>query len=450
MLPQYVKIVTLGCPKNNVDSRQMMGYFYRQGYQLTEDPAQAKMILVNTCGFIEAAKRESIETILELAQWKENGDCEYLIVTGCLVQKYAGELKNEIPEIDLLIGTGDIPRLPEMLQALQPGKRLSCVGDPDGYLYDEGLPQVPETIKHYAYVKIAEGCDNRCTYCVIPSIRGRYRSRTMEAIISEVMELARQGVKEVILVAQDTTYYGFDLYGCFKLPELLTKLAKIPQVVWIRLLYTYPNYITDELLQTMQREEKVCSYLDMPLQHISDRILKAMGRQPGQEETIALLTKIRMRYPDFTLRSTFIIGFPGEKEADFGKLLKFLQEFKFERAGFFTYSKEPGTVSAALPGQVSVREKIRRLEIASKLQEGVLAAQQAKWVNRNVQIMVDGPSTDYEGLWEGRTRGDTPEIDGVVYFRPRQSLKAGDVAGVRVTHSQEFVLMGEINHEFAK
>lgn len=449
-MPQYVKIVTLGCPKNNVDSRQMMGYFYRQGYQLTEDFAQAKMILVNTCGFIEAAKRESIETILELAQWKKNGDCEYLIVTGCLVQKYAGELKKEIPEIDLLIGTGDIPRLPEMLQALQPGKRFSCVGDPDGYLYDEGLPHVPETIKHYAYVKIAEGCDNRCTYCVIPSIRGRYRSRTMEAIISEVTELARQGVKEVILVAQDTTYYGFDLYGRFKLPELLTKLAKIPQVVWIRLLYTYPNYITDELLQTMHREEKVCSYLDIPLQHISDRILKAMGRQPGQEETAALLTKIRMRYPDFTLRSTFIIGFPGEKEADFCELLKFLQEFQFERAGFFTYSKEPGTISAALPGQVSAREKTRRLEIASKLQGEILAAQQAKWVNRNVQIMVDGPSNDYEGLWEGRTRGDTPEIDGVVYFRPSQSLKAGDVAGVRVTHSQEFVLMGEINHEFAK
>lgn len=439
-----VKVVTLGCPKNSVDSDQMMGYLHRKGYSSTVNPAEADIILINTCGFVEDAKRESIETILEFAQWKEKGNCKFLIVAGCLVQKYSEELAREIPEVDLYLGTGDIPSLPELLTSLENGKQCIKVGDPTNFLFDDEVPRIPGTIKHYAYIKIAEGCSNRCSYCVIPSLRGDYRSRKIESIVREVSQVVDQGVREIILVAQDTTLYGVDLYGTYKLVELLRELVKIPELSWVRLLYCYPSHITDELLEVIRQEKKICSYLDIPLQHIADDVLKNMGRPMTALETAALIKRIRDHIPDIILRSTFIVGFPGEREEDFAELLAFLEETKFDRAGFFPYSPEPDTRAALMPHQVGKRSKARRLEAAIKLQEKVMAANHAALIGSELTVMVDGPSLDYEGLWEGRTQGDAPEIDGVVYFSPGEAIKPGRVIRLRITHSQDFALMGDV------
>lgn len=451
-MSKYIKIVTLGCPKNVVDSRQMMGYLEQSGYKLTDDPAQAQVILVNTCGFIEAAKRESIETILQWAAWKKRGKSRFLIVAGCLVQKYVDELASALPEVDLFLGTGDIAKLPGLLNSLQTGMTHKEVGNPDTFLFDDSIPGSGglDHPKSYAYVKIAEGCDNCCTYCVIPSLRGRYRSRTVESIVKEATRLTEAGVKELVLVAQDTTLYGTDLYGEYRLPYLLKELALLPGVKWIRLLYAYPNHITRELLETIREEKKVCSYLDIPLQHISDRILKNMGRSINQEETRRVLREIRETVPGITLRSTFIVGFPGERKEDFELLISFLQEAAFERAGFFAYSQEPGTKAAGFSHQISPQEKALRLERASQVQEIILAQKLAEKIGQALPILVDGASNEYEGLWEGRTEGDAPEIDGIVYFKPYYGLKPGDLIAIRVTHSQEFALMGEIADEFGQ
>ncbi|MCR4440904.1 MAG: 30S ribosomal protein S12 methylthiotransferase RimO [Peptococcaceae bacterium] len=449
-MPRRVKVVTLGCPKNQVDSRQIKGYLREEGYCLTENPEQAEIIIINTCGFIEDARRESIETILDMTLWKKKGNCRVLVAAGCLAQKYAGELEREIPEIDIIIGTGDIPRLPVVLKTLKPGKKATCVGDPAGFLYNDGVQFPPGERKHYAYLKIAEGCDNRCSYCVIPSVRGPYRSRRKEAILTEADALAKEGVKEIILVAQDTTWYGYDIYKKPVLPELLKDLVKIPGLAWVRLLYSYPAHITDSLLQVIKEEKKVCSYLDLPLQHISDGILKKMGRTLGKDSIRRLLDRIRAFVPDMVLRSTFIVGFPGESRKDFEELLFFLEETRFDRAGFFTYSREPGTAAASLRRQIPAREKQRRLEEAVKIQREIMSAKQALQVGKMTEIIVDGPSSDCEGLWEGRTRGDAPEIDGVVYFRPVPGVNPGDILAVKITHSQEFALIGEIMHEFGE
>jgi len=449
-MTRSVKIITLGCPKNEVDSEQMRGYLYKEGYRLTTNSAEAEIIIINTCGFVEAAKRESIETILDYARYKRDGSCKKLVVTGCLVQKYAGELQEELPEVDLFLGTGDVPALPELLRSLQPGARTAMVGDPANYLFDDELPHVPEHVKHYAYLKIAEGCDNCCSYCVIPSLRGPYRSRSMEAIIKDARELAALGVKELILVAQDTTLYGMDLYGDYKLSSLLKELAGIAEIEWIRLLYCYPNHLTDELLLTIRDEPKVCSYLDIPLQHIADPILQAMGRRISKQETVELLAKIRRMIPGITLRSTFIVGFPGESKDHFQELLNFIAETRFDRVGFFAYSPEPDTPAAKMAKQVSMREKQRRLQEAEAVQAAILAEKQAEYLNRTVTVIVDGPSEDYEGLWEGRTQGDAPEIDGVVYFQPAPATKPGAFLQIRITHSQEYALVGEISDESCK
>lgn len=443
-MPRHVKVVTLGCPKNAVDSRQMINYLVKDGYILTDDAAAADIILINTCCFIEEAKREAIETILEMARWKIQGNCEYLIVTGCLAQKYAGELARATPEVDLLLGTGDISALPALLKSLPEKRVVTRVGSPDNYLYDEELAVLPEQVGHYAYVKIAEGCGNKCSYCVIPSIRGSYRSRRMEDIIKEAASLVEAGARELILVAQDTTLYGQDIYGTLKLPDLLRGLSRLPGLVWIRILYAYPAHITDRLLQTIQEEDKICRYLDLPLQHISDRILKRMGRNFGREATVKLLHRIRSYLPDATLRSTFIVGFPGETREEFEELLDFIKNTGFDRAGFFAYSREPGTAAAAMPGQIGKREKMRRLREAEELQGKILAYKQATFVGKTVTVMADGPSPDYEGLWEGRTAGDAPEIDGAVYFKPAKKNKPGDLLEIMITHAQDYALMGEI------
>lgn len=443
-MSQSVKIVTLGCPKNVVDSEQMQGYLYREGYRLTNDATQADIIIINTCGFVESAKKESIEQIIECVILKEKGSCKYLAVTGCLVQKYGEELATELPEVDLFLGTGDLPNLLKMLKGLQPGKQISLVGDPSNYLFDEELPHVPENVQHYAYLKIAEGCDNYCTFCVIPSLRGHYRSRRIEDIVREATELVSLGVRELILVAQDTTLYGQDLYGEYMLSTLLRELAQIPDLNWIRLLYCYPNHLTDELIMTIRDEPKICKYLDIPLQHIMDPILQAMGRRISRKETIDLLQKVRRTIPEITLRTTFIVGFPGETESDFQELVDFVQEFKFERAGFFAYSAEEDTPAASMAKQVSEIVKEERLRRIEAVQSEILAAKQAEMIDKQVLIIVDGVSEDYPGLWEGRTQADAPEIDGVVYFQPDNSVKTGNLINLQITHSQDYALVGEI------
>lgn len=442
-----VKIITLGCPKNLVDSDQIMHYLKADGYITVDDISQADIIIINTCGFIEDAKRESITTILEAAQWKEKGNCKYLVAVGCLVQKYAQELMAEIPEIDVAIGTGDIPSLPQALSSLGTQKKACIITDPNNFLFNEDYSVPLGDRGHYAYIKIAEGCYNRCSFCVIPSLRGNYRSRKKEAIVHEASELAHKGVKEIILVAQDTTLYGIDIYGKSNLPQLLKELAQIPELERLRLLYCYPNYITDELLQMIKEETKICPYLDIPLQHISDHILKDMGRPMNKQKTRELIERIRSIVPEMTLRSTFIVGFPGETEEDFAELLEFLQEVEFDRAGFFSYSREADTPAGHMPLQIPEEIKLQRLERARALQEKILAKKQEQLIGKKIQIIVDGASTDYEGKWEGRTCGDAPEIDGVVYFDSDGKLCPGDIITVKITHSLEFSLLGEICRE---
>ncbi|MDX9871377.1 MAG: 30S ribosomal protein S12 methylthiotransferase RimO [Clostridia bacterium] len=442
-----VKIITLGCPKNQVDSRQIGGFLLQEGFVLTENTAEAQIIVVNTCGFIEEAKKESLESIFEMLQWKEKGVCRYLIAAGCLAQKYEKELSTEIPEIDAIIGTGDIPKLPEILNQLinkrSAAEKIVSVGSPNAFLYSNDVPeQPPET--PYAYLKIAEGCDNACSYCVIPQMRGSYRSRKREDILSEAASMVRKGIKELILVAQDTTLYGYDLYGRLELPALLRELVKIPDLAWVRILYAYPNNITDDLLETIRTEEKICSYLDIPLQHISDNILMRMGRRITKEDTEEIIRKIRRSVPGIVLRSTFIIGFPGETKEDFNTLLNFLREAQFDRAGFFAYSREPDTRAAGFDNQVNRQILSRRLNKAVKLQKEILAVKQSDKIGQEVTVITDGPSADYAELWEGRTAGDAPEIDGLVYFKPGLGQRPGDFVRLKVTHSQDFALMGEI------
>jgi len=444
MSPQRFKIITLGCAKNTVDSEQMQGFLFNKGFIPEEETALAEIIILNTCGFIESAKQESIEMILELAQYKETGNCQYLIMVGCLVQKYAQELKEALPEVDIFLGTGDILALPNLLNSFKEEEAMIQVTQPENYLYDECVPRNFVADKSFAYVKIAEGCNNYCTYCVIPQLKGRYRSRTIEAIVEEVKNLCENGAKEIILIAQDTTYYGYDLAGEFLLPQLLRELVKIPKLGWLRIHYCYPERVTEELLQTIKSEAKICKYLDLPLQHISDPILKAMGRSMQKTDIMDLIKRIRVLIPEITLRSTFIVGFPGETWEHFKELCTFLQEIQFERVGFFAYSKEPNTPAALLPEQISPLEKQRRLEKVSKLQNSILAVKQAQVLNKTVKIIVDGASSDYEGLWEGRTKGDSPEIDGVVYFKPQSKIKTGDIIPIIITHSENYALMGEI------
>jgi ribosomal protein S12 methylthiotransferase len=448
-MSQHFKIITLGCAKNSVDSEQIQGLLCKIGLIPVEDISQAEIILLNTCGFIESAKQESIETILKLAKYKEEGNCHYLIMVGCLVQKYVDELKEVLPEVDLFLGTGDISELPKLLTSLKNGESIIRVTQPENYLYDDCLQRDYTSVRSYAYVKIAEGCNNCCTYCVIPQLRGSYRSRTINSIVEEVKGLTANGVQEIILLAQDTTYYGVDLAGKYLLPELLRELVKIPKLRWLRLHYCYPEHLTEELLQVIKNEEKICKYLDIPFQHISDPILKAMGRSMRKAEILNLIKKIKSVIPNVTLRSTFIIGFPGETQSHFNELLAFLQEINFERAGFFAYSQEPDTPAALLSGQLSSKEKLRRLEIATRLQEKILATKQSHFVNQIVEIIVDGASLDYQGLWEGRTRNDSPEIDGIVYFKSKPKIKIGDIIKIKITHSENYALIGEICDEFS-
>ncbi|MDK2823087.1 MAG: ribosomal protein methylthiotransferase [Clostridia bacterium] len=439
-------LISLGCPKNLVDSENMLALIKDAHLEITDKFSEAEIIIVNTCGFINSAKEESINTILEMAEYKKIGNCKVLIVVGCLVQKYQEELMVEIPEIDAFLGTHNYQDIVETIYRVLNNEKVVQVNKEHTNKYFE-LPRYVYTSKHYAYVRIAEGCNNCCTYCAIPQIRGPFRSRPQENIVDEVKNLVANGVKEVILVAQDTTQYGIDIYGKFKLVSLLEELSKIAHLRWIRLLYCYPNYFSDELIQVIRDEPKICKYIDLPIQHADNTILKKMGRRITWQEIKSLIMKLRNNIPNIIIRSTFIVGFPGESREHYNNLLKFLKDTKLDRVGAFTYSREEDTPAGKMLNQVSENIKNKRLEKLMELQYKIILEKHEQYIGQELIVQVDGSSTDNENLWICRSQGEAPEIDPVILVYYPKPLKPGDLLLVKITHLHDYDLIGEINRE---
>ncbi|ULL17268.1 30S ribosomal protein S12 methylthiotransferase RimO [Paenibacillus sp. H1-7] len=440
-MTEKVKVVTLGCEKNLVDSEIMSGLIHGRGYELVNDKEEATVIIVNTCGFIDAAKEESVNTILDMAELKQTANLKALIVSGCLTQRYKDELLKEMPEIDGIVGTGDFHKINDIVDEALAGKKPVMVGNPV-FNYEASLPRRVTTPRYTAYVKIAEGCDNACTFCSIPIMRGKFRSRSIESIITEVEQLASQGVKEISLIAQDSTNYGTDLYEKFMLPELLNKVSEVPGIAWVRLHYAYPGFFTDELIETIANNPKVCKYVDMPLQHSEDRILKRMRRPGRQQDARALIQKIRTRIPNVSLRTSLIVGFPGETESDFENLKQFIRDVEFDRLGVFSYSKEEDTPAARLPEQVEEDVKEFRANTLMEIQREISNIRNGSRVGQVIDVLIE----KYDGrsdVYVGRSQYDAPEIDGEVFVKGTQ-LQIGEVAKVRITHSFEFDLSGEV------
>jgi ribosomal protein S12 methylthiotransferase len=445
-MKQKVSLVSLGCPKNLVDAEVMLGHLPADRFEIVTDEAQADIIIVNTCSFIKEAKEESVETILEVADYKKTGRCRLLVVTGCLPQRYREELAGELPEVDLFMGTGDGPRIVELLNAHAGGREsLQAVGLPE-YLYDHTTPRVQSSPFYSTYVKIAEGCANHCSYCIIPQLRGTLRSRSIASVVEEVRRLVGTGVKEVNLIAQDVTAYGADRDDGARLEELLRELVKIEGLQWLRLLYAYPDGISDELLDLMAAEEKICNYLDVPLQHVDDTILAMMNRRVDQAAIRELLGRIRRRIPDITLRTSFIVGFPGETDEQFNALLDFVNEGHFERVGVFRYSREEGTAAATLEGQVPERTKKSRYHKLMKAQSRVSFRKNRALVGNIEPVLVEGFSEETELLLRGRSVRQAPDVDGQVYITSGQA-EIGAIVPLRITDSSEYDLIGEIVEE---
>ncbi|MEW5867063.1 MAG: 30S ribosomal protein S12 methylthiotransferase RimO, partial [Bacillota bacterium] len=388
---EVVALVSLGCAKNLVDSEVMVGLLTEAGYEVTTSVGEADVIIVNTCGFIMEAQEEAVDTILELAGHKDSGRCRALIVTGCLAQRFAGELMAEIPEIDAVVGTGDFPEIVAVVRRVLSGERIRLVGTPC-YIYDDTTPRAISTPPYTAYIKIAEGCSNRCSYCVIPDLRGLFRSRPIESIVAEAGRLAQGGAKELILIAQDTTRYGEDIYGRYSLADLLREVCKIDGPRWVRVLYMYPTRVTDQLIEVMASEPKICKYVDLPLQHADDDILKAMNRKGTSEDARAVIARLRDAIPDITIRSTFIVGFPGETEQKFRRLLEFLEAVRLDRAGVFAYSPEDGTPAAKFPGQVPPATRERRRRRAMEVQRAISRQKNRAKVGKVFDVLIEGPS----------------------------------------------------------
>ncbi|MFB7813066.1 30S ribosomal protein S12 methylthiotransferase RimO [Paenibacillus chitinolyticus] len=440
-MTEKVRVVTLGCEKNLVDSEIMSGLVDQRGYSVVENNEEATVIIVNTCGFIDAAKEESVTTILDMADLKRTGNLKALIVSGCLTQRYKEELMKEMPEIDGIVGTGDFHNINAIIDEALKGKKPVYVGNPV-FNYEQVLPRKVSTPRYTAYVKIAEGCDNACTFCSIPIMRGKFRSRSMESVISEARQLASQGVKEVSLIAQDSTNYGTDLYDKFMLPELLNRVSEVEGIEWVRLHYAYPGFFTDELIETMAANPKICKYIDMPLQHSSDAILKRMRRPGREKDARELILKIRKRMPDAALRTSLIVGFPGETEEDFEHLVQFVQDVQFDRLGVFTYSMEENTPASRLPGQVPDEVKEYRAAALMELQREISNRRGGRRLGEAVDVLIER----YDGrndVYIGRSQYDAPEIDGEV-FVTGTNIGIGGVVKVRVTHSFEFDLSGEV------
>jgi ribosomal protein S12 methylthiotransferase len=438
-----VSMVSLGCPRNLVDAEVMLGHLPVDHYEIVIDENQADIIIVNTCAFINDAKEESIDTILEMADYKERGSCKLLVVTGCLPQRYKDTLKEQLPEVDLFTGTAEGTRIVELIeQQLQSHTSRQEIGTPD-YLYDHKTPRVNSSPTYSSYIKIAEGCSNHCSYCIIPQLRGALRSRAIDSVIQEARNLAAQGVTEINLIAQDITAYGRDRSDGATLEKLLKELVNVESIVWIRLLYAYPNGISDGLIELIATEDKICNYLDFPLQHIDDQILTQMNRRLGEQQIRELVNRLRNRIPDLTLRTSFIVGFPGETYEQFDKLFKFVEEGHFERVGVFRYSREEGTVAAKLPEQVPARIKKSRFNKLMKAQARVSFKKNRSLVGCTEQVLIEGYSEETDLLLKGRSARQAPDIDGQ-YLITSGNANIGEYVQLNITDSYEYDLIGEI------
>lgn len=443
-----ILFVSLGCDKNLVDSEVMLGMLAEKGYTFTDDETEAEIIVINTCCFINDAKEESVNTILEMAELKKTGQVKALIVTGCLAQRYQKEIQDEIEEVDAVIGTAAIDAIVEAVEEVLLGKGENHIAPLDT-LPVGNRKRIVTTGGHYAYLKIAEGCDKHCTYCIIPKVRGEYRSIPMEQLEAEAARLVQSGVKELILVAQETTLYGKDLYGEKKLPQLLRRLCRIPELYWIRVLYCYPEEITEELISTIKEEDKICNYLDIPIQHGSDAVLKRMGRRTDSEEIRSIVNKLRENIPDICLRTTLITGFPGETQEDHETVMDFVDEMEFDRLGVFTYSPEEDTPAAAMPKQIEETIKNERRDQIMELQQEIAYDAADKMIGRELYVMIEGKVAD-EDAYVARTYKDAPGVDGYLFINTGRQLMSGDFVRVRITGSYEYDLIGEMCDEFTE
>lgn len=437
-----ILFISLGCDKNLVDSEVMLGLLDAKGYQIVDDETMADVIVVNTCCFIHDAKEESIQTILDMARYKTEGRLKALIVTGCLAQRYQEEIQKEIPEVDAVLGTTSYDKIVDAVEG-------ALVGNGHMELADVNALPLPDSHRmvttggHYAYLKIAEGCDKHCTYCIIPKIRGNYRSVPMERLVKEAEELAEQGVKELILVAQETTLYGRDLYGEKSLHVLLRRLCEVKGIRWIRILYCYPEEIDENLIRVMKEEPKICHYLDLPIQHANDEILKRMGRRTSKKQLIDIIEKLRQEIPDITLRTTLITGFPGETKEQHEEVMEFVDEMEFDRLGVFTYSPEEDTPAASMPDQIPEEVKEDRQAEIMELQQDIVFVQAEDMIGQEVLVMIEGKVAD-ENAYVGRTYKDAPNVDGLIFINTDEELMTGDFAKVKVTGALEYDLIGEL------
>ena len=444
-----ILFISLGCDKNLVDTESMLGYLVQKGYEITDDENGADAVVVNTCCFIHDAKQESVDEILAMADLRKEGRIKALIVTGCLAQRYSDEIQEEIPEVDVILGTQAIDEIVAALEGVLAGKPVNSLPDINRPLPKLGKRMIT-TGGHYAYLKIAEGCDKHCTYCVIPKVRGKYRSVPLEELLTQARQLVEEvGVKELILVAQETTVYGTDIYGEKKLPELLSKLSEIRGLRWIRILYCYPEEIDDALIEEIATNDKVCHYLDIPVQHASDRILKRMGRRTTKAELEAIIGKLRARIPDICLRTTLISGFPGETEEDHEEVMDFVDSMEFERLGVFTYSKEEDTPSAIMENQIDEEIKAARRDEIMELQQTIAFEKADAMIGRSVLAMIEGRIAG-EDAYIARTYMDAPGVDGYLFINTGKELMTGDFAYVRITGSNEYDLIGELEDEFGE
>lgn len=447
-----IGIISLGCPRTLVDSEVMLGHLARAGYGMAKRTEDSDVLVINTCSFIEDAKRESLDTILQAIEMKKEGKVQAVVVAGCLAQRYQKELLNQLPEVDYFLGTGDCEEIVTAVGKSLQGKRGTAVGIPN-YLYNHITPRLLLTPSHYAYVKISEGCEHRCTFCVIPQMKGPHRSREIQSVVEEVKQLTQSGIKEINLVSQDSSSYGRDRYGEVQLPELFRRLCEETPVQWLRLLYTYPSNISDELLSVMVNYPQICKYMDLPLQHINDRILKSMARDQVTRRGIEeLLKKIRKQVPGIAIRTAFIVGYPGETEEEFEELLDFIREIQFDRMGAFIYSQEEGTRAAKLPVQIPDGVKKERLQRLMSLQQEVASQINARLLHQTVTAFIEEPLQGEEDIYLGRTQADAPEVDGQVYAKDsrssfvarRSKLKPGDFVKIKITDTLEYDLVGEV------
>lgn len=445
-----IGFISLGCPKNLVDSEVMMGRLKQAGYEITTDESQAETLVVNTCGFIDAAKKESVDAILEAARMKAEGKCQRLVVAGCLVERYREELRESIPEVDAFIGTNQIDEITTVADARVNTRSLPVVsiGNQSAtYLYDESTPRVLATPSHTAYVKIAEGCDRPCAFCFIPQMRGHFRSRRFGSVLAEARSLIEQGVKELVLIAQDSSRYGEDLGLQDGLADLLRELARLEGVEWVRVMYAYPTHVSDKFLDVMASESKACKYLDIPLQHASQKVLKLMRRGGNRESLERLIARVRSRVPGVTVRTTFIAGFPGETDEDFAELLQFIRNVEFDRVGVFAYSDEEGTPAFDLAEKVDAKVAARRRSALMREQKKISRRRNRARVGQTLRVLFEGASSETDLLWQGRAEGQAPEIDGCVLINDAPegfTPQAGDFVNVRITGAHEYDLVGEI------